>query len=143
MPVIAGLAIPTNTPDAAASAALIDYMLKPETQIATLRATNFFPVMDIELPDDMPPSVKAAAEVISYTATSPDSITALLPMGLGDAGGKFNQVYIDMFERSVLGGQPVRDALDDQAKALEAILQETGAPCWAPDAPSEGPCPVN
>ena len=31
----------------------------------------------------------------------------------------------------------------DQAKALEAIMQETGAPCWAPDAASEGPCPVN
>lgn len=143
MPVIAGMAIPTNAPDAEASSALIDYMLKPETQVETLRATNFFPVMDIDLPDDMPASVQAAGEVISYTSTSPDSITALLPMGLGDAGGKFNQVYTDMFERSVLGGQPVREALEDQAKALEAIMQETGAPCWAPDAASEGPCPVN
>lgn len=142
MPVIAGIGIPNTAPDPEASAALIDYMLKPETQIATLKATNFFPVVDVTLPDDMPPSVKAAGEVIQYTSTSPDSITALLPMGLGDAGGKFNQVYTDMFERAILGGQPVRAALDDQAMALEKIMQETGAPCWAPDAASDGPCPV-
>jgi len=142
MPVIAGMAIPATAPDPEASAALIDYMLSPEAQIATLRATNFFPVVDVDLPDDMPPSVKAAGEVISYTSKSEDSITALLPMGLGDAGGKFNQVYVDMFERTILGGQPIRDALDDQANALDALMKETGAPCWAPDAPSDGPCPV-
>lgn len=142
MPVIAGMAIPKTAPDPAAGAVLIDYILKPETQIETLRATNFFPVVDVELPDDMPPSVKAAGEVIAYTSTSPDSITALLPMGLGDSGGKFNQVYTDMFERAVLGGQPVREALDAQARTLEGIMQETGAPCWAPDAPSDGACPV-
>jgi multiple sugar transport system substrate-binding protein len=32
--------------------------------------------------------------------------------------------------------------LNDQRGALEAIMQATGARCWAPDAPSEGACPV-
>ncbi|MFD1798111.1 ABC transporter substrate-binding protein [Paracoccus aurantiacus] len=143
MPVIAGMAVPSTAPDAAEAATLIEYMLKPETQIATLKATNFFPVVDVELPDDLPPSVKVAGEVIAATSNSPDSITTLLPMGLGDAGGKFNQAYTDVFERTILGGQPVRQALDEQGAALAKIMEETGAPCWAPDASSDGaPCPV-
>ena len=37
-------------------------MMKPETQVATLRATNFFPVLaDVTLPDDMPASVKRSS----------------------------------------------------------------------------------
>ena len=63
-------------------------------------------------------------------------------MGLGDLGGKFSQVYTDTFERIVLGGQDVRAALDEQAGVLRGILDQAKAPCWAPDAPSEGACPV-
>ena len=46
------------------------------------------------------------------------------------------------FERIVLGGQDVRGVLDEQAEALKALIDEAQAPCWAPDAPSDGPCPV-
>ena len=31
-----------------ASKALVAYMMQPETQVATLRATNFFPVVDVD-----------------------------------------------------------------------------------------------
>lgn len=143
MPVIAGIAVPTTAPDMAQSMALVDYMLKPETQIATLRATNFFPVKEVTLPDDMPASVKAFGPAIAAMTGAPDALPALLPMGLGDKGGQFNQVYVDTFEQIVLGGRPVREALDAQAETLRSLMQETGAPCWAPDAPSAGPCPVN
>ena len=61
---------------------------------------------------------------------------------LGALGGKFNQVYIDTFQRIVLSGQDVKAVLDDQAKALKAIMDESKAPCWAPDKPSTGACPV-
>jgi multiple sugar transport system substrate-binding protein len=74
---------------------------------------------------------------------APDALPALLPVGLGDLGGQFNQIYIDTFERIILGGQDIREALDGQAEALRRIMDESGAPCWAPDAPSEGACPVN
>jgi multiple sugar transport system substrate-binding protein len=74
---------------------------------------------------------------------APDALPALLPMGLGDMGGQFNQVYVDTFEQIVLGGRPVQDTLDAQAEVLRTLMQETGAPCWAPDEPSDGPCPVN
>jgi multiple sugar transport system substrate-binding protein len=143
MPVIAGMGIPVTAPDPAQSRALIEYMLKPETQIATLRATNFFPVVDVVLPDDMPTSVKLSGAAIAAMTNAPDALPALLPVGLGALGGQFNQVYIDTFERIVLGGQPVRATLDSQAAELRRILTEAGAPCWAPDAASDGPCPVN
>jgi len=143
MPVLAGVAVMSTAPDPEQSMALVNYMLAPETQIATLRATNFFPVKAVELPDDMPASVQAFGPAIAAMTGAPDALPALLPMGLGDMGGQFNQVYTDTFEQIVLGGRPVQDALDAQAEALRAIMEETGAPCWAPDEPSDGPCPVN
>jgi multiple sugar transport system substrate-binding protein len=143
MPVLAGVAVPSTAPDMAASMALIDYLLQPETQIATLRATNFFPVIAVDLPDDMPPSVQAAGAAIAAASGAPDALPALLPVGLGGLGGQFNQVYADTFERIVLARQPIRAVLDDQADALRRLIIEAGAPCWAPDAASDGPCPVN
>ncbi|MFY0597248.1 MAG: carbohydrate ABC transporter substrate-binding protein [Cognatishimia sp.] len=142
MPVIAGVAIPRTAPDMDAAKALVAHMLKPETQIATLRATNFFPVVDVALPDDLPPSVQAAGGAVAIMSASADANPGLLPAGLGDKGGDFNRVFVDSFERIVLAGQPIRAVLDDQKKTLEKIMNETGAPCWAPDAPSEGACPV-
>lgn len=142
MPVIAGVAIPRTAPDMEASKALVAHMLKPETQIATLKATNFFPVVEVALPDDLPHSVKAAGAAVAIMSASPDANPGLLPAGLGDKGGDFNRVFVDTFERIVLAGQPIEQVLDDQKGALQRIMEETGAPCWAPDAPSEGACPV-
>lgn len=142
MPVLAGVAIPKTSPDMEASKALIAYMLKPETQIATLKATNFFPVVDVALPDDLPPSVTAAGNAVAKMSAAPDANPGLLPAGLGDKGGDFNRVFVDAFERIVLAGQPIERVLEDQKGRLAAIMEETGAPCWAPDAPSEGACPV-
>lgn len=142
MPVIAGVAIPRTAPDLDAAKALVAHMLKPETQLATLRATNFFPVVDVALPDDLPPAVQAAGGAVAKMSGSADANPGLLPAGLGAKGGDFNRVFVDAFERIVLAGQDIRAVLDDQKTALAAIMQETGAPCWAPDAPSEGACPV-
>lgn len=142
MPVVAGVAIPRTAPDMEAAKKLVAFMLKPETQIATLSATNFFPVVEVELPADMPPAVKISGAAIAAMSGAEDANPGLLPMGLGNLDGKFNQVYIDTFERIVLAGQDIADVLDEQAEALRAIMEESKAPCWAPDAPSDGPCPV-
>lgn len=142
MPVVAGVAIPKTAPDAEKARALAAYMLKPETQVATLRATNFFPVVDVKLPDDMPASVKAFQPAIATMTGAGDALPALLPMGLKDLGGKFSQVYVDTFEQIVLGGADVRATLDQQAGVLRGLLEQAKAPCWAPDKPSDGPCPV-
>jgi multiple sugar transport system substrate-binding protein len=142
MPVVAGVGIPRTAPDMDKAKALVAYMLKPETQIATLRATNFFPVVDVKLPDDMPASVKISAPAIAALTGAADAVPALLPTGLGDLGGKFNQIFVDTYERIVLGGQDVRAVLDEQANALRDLITQANAPCWAPDAPSQGACPV-
>ena len=142
MPVLAGIAIPRTAPDMDAAKALVAYMMQPETQIATLRATNFFPVVDVALPDDLPPSVKAAGDAVARMSASADANPGLLPAGLGEKGGDFNRVFVDTFERIILAGQPIDAVLADQKKTLAAIMEATGAPCWAPDAPSEGACPV-
>jgi len=142
MPVLAGVAIPRTAPDMDAAKELVKYMLDPATQIATLRATNFFPVVDVALPEDLPPSVKAAGDAVAKMSGSADANPGLLPAGLGDKGGDFSQVFVDTFERIVLANQDIRMVLDDQKGKLAAIMQESGAPCWAPDAASDGPCPV-
>lgn len=143
MPVVVGIAVPGTSPDMAESKALLSYLLEPSTQINTLKATNFFPVVDVELPDDMPAAVQAAGGAIATMSGSADANPGLLPVGMGDLGGKFNAVYVDSFERIVLAGQDVRTVLDDQADALRKLMEEAGAPCWAPDAASEGACPVD
>jgi len=107
-----------------------------------LKATNFFPVVDVTLPDDMPAAVRINGAAIATMSGSSDANPGLLPVGLGDLGGKFSAVYADTFERIVLAGQDVRAVLDDQANTLRSIMEESGAPCWAPDPPSDGPCPV-
>jgi multiple sugar transport system substrate-binding protein len=142
MPVLAGIAIPETAPDMETSQKLAAYMMRPETQIATLKATNFFPVVDVDLPEDMPSAVRISGAAITAMSGAGDANPGLLPMGLGDLGGRFNQVYTDTFERIVLAGQDVRTVLDQQANELRSIMEQAGAPCWAPDEPSEGACPV-
>src|SRR5690606_27079661 len=65
MPVLAGIAVPVTTPDLDASLALVEYMMQPETQVATLLATNFYPTIDAELPDDLPPAARALGPAIT------------------------------------------------------------------------------
>jgi multiple sugar transport system substrate-binding protein len=142
MPVLAGLAVPKGAPDVAKAKELVKYMMQPTTQVATLLATTFFPTTDAPLPADLTKSAQALGPAVTAMTSAPDALPALLPVGLGDKGGQFNQVYIDTFERIVLGGQDVRQVLDQQAETLRALMVETNAKCWLPDLPSEGPCPV-
>lgn len=143
MPVLAGVAIPSTAPDIAAAKELVRYMMQPETQVATLLATNFFPVTDAAMPAELPAAARALGPAVTAMTSAPDALPALLPVGLGDLGGQFNQVYIDTFERIVLANQPVRTVLDSQAAILRDIMIQAGAPCWAPDADSVGACPVD
>jgi multiple sugar transport system substrate-binding protein len=143
MPVLAGIAIPQSAPDIDASKALVTYMMQPETQVATLLATSFYPVTDAALPAELPESAKALGPAINAMTTADDALPALLPVGLGDLGGQFNQVYTDTFERIVLGNQPVEDVLNQQADTLRGLMTQANAPCWLPDPASEGACPVD
>ncbi len=142
MPVLAGLAIPKGAPNRAGAEALIEYLAQPEQQIATLRENAFFPVIDVELPQDLNPGVRLEAEAVQQQSSAPDALPSLLPVGLGAKGGEFNKVYLDTFQRIALNGEPVEQVLQQQAGTLQQIINDAGAPCWPPDPPSEGPCQV-
>jgi multiple sugar transport system substrate-binding protein len=142
MPVVAGLGIPKTAPDAEGAKKLLTYMMQPSTQIEMLKANGFFPVVDAELPADMPASVRAEGAAVAAQSGSADATPGLLPVGLGDLGGKFNKVYTDTFQQIVLNGADIQSVLDQQADILRSIMEEAQSPCWPPDAESDGPCPV-
>ncbi len=143
MPVVAGLGIAPNAPNRAGAVAAIDHLLKPETQIAVARELGFFPVVKADLPADLPGGIKLLVEGVAKTQGAPDALVSLLPVGLGAKGGEFNKVYVDTFQAIVLRGAPIRATLDAQAATLQTIMNDTKAPCWAPDKPGDGPCKVN
>lgn len=138
MPVIAGLAIPVTSNNVAGAEALIRYMTEPNTQITTLREVGFFPVVAVDYPAFVSPGVKLEGEAVTLQAASPDALPALLPQGLGGKGGDFNKVFRDTFTLIVLNGEDIQTVLADQKPILQAIMDETGAPCWSPDPDSGG-----
>lgn len=142
MPVVAGLAIAKDAPNRPGAVATIDHLLKPETQVKMAAELGFFPVVKAQLPGDLSGGVKLLAEGVDKTQNARDAVVSLLPVGLGAKGGEFNKVYMDAFQRIVLRGEPARAALDQQAAQLKAIIDETKAPCWAPDKESAGACPI-
>ena len=143
MPVVAGLAITKGAPNRAGAVALIEHLLKPETQIITASEVGFFPVAKMDLPATMAPGVKLLAAAVGATSGAKDALPSLLPVGLGDKNGEFNKVYLDTFQRIVLRGEPVKDVLAAQGQVMAELMAATKAPCWAPDKASAGACPVN
>jgi multiple sugar transport system substrate-binding protein len=79
---------------------------------------------------------------VTAQASADDALPALLPVGLGERGGEINQIFRNAFDRTVLDGEDIATVLAEEAANLQALMEETGAPCWAPDPPSDGPCQV-
>jgi len=142
MPVLVGVAVPKSAPNVAAVVPLIDYLLKPETQIATLRASSFFPVVKVAIPPDLDPGLKLEALAVQQQQSAPDARPTLLPVGLGSHGGEFDKVFVDTFQRVVLRGQPVKEVVAREAEDMQRVLNAANAPCWSPDPPSQGACQV-
>jgi multiple sugar transport system substrate-binding protein len=142
MPVVAGLAIPNTAPNPEGAMELIRHLLDPEVQAATLAAVGFFPVVETEASEDLSPGIQLEADAVDQQANADDALLVLLPIGLGDQGGTFNDIYRNAFERVVLNGEDAATAVAQEGDALEQLMQTTGAPCWAPDPPSDGPCAV-
>jgi len=142
MPVIVGLGIPQNAPNPDGAMALIDYLTQPETQLRVLQELAFFPVVGGVDTSNLPAGVALEAGAVGAQANAPDALPALLPIGLGDRGGEINQIFRNAFDRVVLNGEDVATVLEEEAANLQALMNETGAACWAPDPPSDGPCQV-
>ena len=92
---------------------------------------------------NLPAGVQLEADAVEKLANASDAIPALLPVGLGERGGEINQIFRNAFDRVVLEGEDIATVLGEEGDALQALLDETGAPCWSPDPASDGPCVVN
>jgi len=144
MAVVAGLAIPKDSPDPATAARLIDYLTRPEIQLRTLREVGFFPVIriDASAKNDGNPGMRSLQQAVSRQSAAQDALAVLLPLGLGEQGAAFNTVYRLTFTQIILRGRDINTVLTRQSKRLGQILRATGAPCWLPDRASDGPCPI-
>ena len=143
MPVLAGLAIPKTAPNAAGGQALIRWMTGKATQARTLGSVGFFPVVGSRLSKQLGEGLLKMNAAVRKAQRSKDALKSLLPVGLGAEGGNFNRVYTDTFVRIVVRGENIQKVLNEQAAQLQAIMDKTGAPCWAPDPSSHGrPCKV-
>jgi multiple sugar transport system substrate-binding protein len=142
MPVLAGLAIPKTAPNAAGAKQLIKFMESTGVQARTLGSVGFFPVVGSRLSARMGAGLLSMSAAVSRTQRSKDALKSLLPIGLGAESGNFSKIYVDTFTRIVVKGENPRAVVNDEAQQLQAIMDKTGAPCWAPDPPSKGPCKV-
>ena len=142
MPVVVGLGIPNDAPNPDAAIQLIDYLTQPETQKRILSDLAFFPVVSGVDTSDLPEGVALEAGAVDATVNAPDAIPALIPVGLGSRGGEINEIFRAAFDRVVIDGEDAATVLEEEAGNLQALLDDTGAPCWAPDPASDGPCQV-
>jgi len=140
MPVVVGLGIPYTAPNPDGAEALLKYLLLPETQARVLQDLAFFPVVSGVDTTNLSAGVAIEAAAVAAQANSPDALPALLPVGLGTRGGEINEIFRNVFTRIVLNGEDIQTVLDEEGASLQTLLDETGAPCWPPDAPSEGAC---
>lgn len=142
MPVIVGLGVPFTAPNPDGGEDLIRFLMQPDTQAAVLNDLGFFPVVDGVDMSNLPESVAIEAAAVTAQATAENALPALLPVGLGDRGGEINEIFRAAFSRIVFDGEDIQTVLDSEGERLQTLMDETGAPCWAPDPPSEGACQV-
>ncbi len=142
MPVVLGLAIPKGAPRRAAAEQVIDFLTQAKTQAAVAQQLAFFPVVAGASQQNLPPGIQLESDAVAKLNASKDSFPALLPTGLGTRGGDWNKAYNDTFTRIVMKNEDIQTVLTSQAQVIQGILNDTKAPCWAPDPNSSGPCQV-
>lgn len=143
MPVLVGMAIPEGAPNVDGAVQLMEYLLSDEGQVALTQAIGFFPVTGAQVPADLGVGIEAEAEVASTQTNAPDALPALLPVGLGERGGEFNEVYRNTFLRIIVDQEDIETVLSSEGDNIQDILDSEQAPCWPPDPPSDGACQLN
>jgi multiple sugar transport system substrate-binding protein len=142
MRVVVGLGIPLAAPNPDGAEDLIRYLLSPDVQSRVLQELGFFPVVAEVDTSRLAGGVAIEAATVAVQANAPDALGGLLPVGLGERGSELSQIYRDTFRRIVLDGEDIKTVLNEEATRIQTILDETGAHCWPPDAPSEGICQI-
>lgn len=139
MTVVLGLAIPTGVADPSDPSALIDYLTQPVIQGRTLRESGFFPVTESVSDDGTPEHLKELRLVVAAQAQAPLGIKTLPPIGLGERGNDYNDLFLYTFSEIVLESKEIRGTLNRSAEELQRILDEQHAKSWLPDVSEERP----
>lgn len=140
MPVVVGLGVPYTSPDPDAAEELIQFLVEPGTQGQILSELGFFPVVAGAESANLSAGMQKIADAVQAQGTAETALPALLPVGLGDRGGEINEIFRNTYARIIQGGEDIQTVLDEEGASLQALLDDTGAACWPPDAPSEGAC---
>ncbi len=133
MLVVAGLGILKGSPREEDARKVIKALCTPAAQDDVLRKNGFFPAIGGPLPSVLPPGITQEADAVARQQKAKDAIPALPPVGVGALDGQISQVFKDCFTLICLQDKPVEATLDAQADKLEALVNQSHAPCWAPD----------
>lgn len=137
---LAGLAVPLDAPDRARSAALVEFMLRPGTQMRMLDQTVFLPVADTADAAEAGGARAMLRAALAAQMQSDDVIFVMAPPAVGEIGAAIDSTYLATFSRIVLAGRDIEWVLDHRARRLNAVLADADLSCWPPDAPRYGPC---
>ena len=98
--------------------------------------------MKADLPTDLPGGIKLAVEARRQDPGR-EGRDGLAAAGRPwRQGRRVQQGLCRHVPGIVLRSAHIRATLDAQAATLQTIMNETKAPCWAPDKPSDGACKV-
>lgn len=140
MPVLSGLAIPRGGLDVNNPALLIDYLTQSVIQDRMLVETGFFPVISSGTNNTIPSYLRKLSAAVNIQAGDKKSILTLLPIGLGEHGGDFNNYYMLTFSKIILEGMDIQTVLNANAGELQKIVTAENARCWLPDVSEKRPC---
>jgi multiple sugar transport system substrate-binding protein len=143
IPVLTGLAIPKTAPDVEGAKDLIRYLTDPKQTATVARELGFFPpAAQQQLPAELDPGIKAEADAIARQSNAQNKVTSLLPVGLKDKGGAYDDVFRTTFTGIVIRDRNIKEVLAGKAEELQGVLNAVKAPCWPPDPESSGTCQV-
>jgi multiple sugar transport system substrate-binding protein len=142
MPVVVGVGIPATSPNPTGAMDFVKFLLSPATQGKIMSELGFYPVVGGVDTSNLPAGVAAQFAAVQMQGNAKNAVPSLLPVGLGARGGDLNGIFRNAFTRIVVEKQDIQTVLNEEGAALQKLMDETGAPCWAPDAASEGPCQV-
>ena len=141
MAVISGIGVPKGAGGLEDQATLIDYLTRPEIQFRTLAETGFFPVVSTGSEGkDQPSYLQKLGQAMEKQGDPRYAIPTLMPIGLGEKGGDYNNLFTLTFSEIVLEGKDIGKTVDENADQLQKIIDQVKAKCWLPDVSEARPC---
>jgi multiple sugar transport system substrate-binding protein len=142
MLIVAGLGVPAGARGSGDQDMLIEYLTEPAIQERTLDETGFFPVVSTEGLPGPPRYLAGLSSAVQKQTEDRISVPTLAPIGLGERGTDFNNLYMLTFSRIVLEGRDIAPVLEDNAARLQKLVDGAGVKCWLPDVSDARPCKI-